>query len=223
MLSRNKPIVDPILKQLSREFSYLLQTLFLTSSVHSTECSKKKCMYSESKCAHYRAMRRTVIATHAGHEPTTQLLVQRLMHMSTLWRTLLRSTDSSHSIYNNAWILKRHTLHTSSVSRLRAFPCQKFHATDFFSAYRDALRRAPRRHWQPVGPFQRFRRRFDNIPSDYLLFGILGINGAVFAAWSYVQMYQVRPPSPLRRRSSRGAGYVIQATQRQVARQMAAR
>ncbi|KAF8271790.1 hypothetical protein EI94DRAFT_1720027 [Lactarius quietus] len=47
-----------------------------------------------------------------------------------------------------------------------------------------------------VGPFQRFRRRFDNIPSDYLIFGILGVNGAVFAAWSYVQMFQDSPYRP---------------------------
>jgi len=60
------------------------------------------------------------------------------------------------------------------------------------------MRHAPRGPWQPVGPFQRFRRRFDNIPPDYFLFGILGINGAVFAAWSYVQMFQntsYGPPS----------------------------
>ena len=110
---------------------------------------------------------------------------------------ILRSTNSSHSIYNNARFFKRHTLHSTSVSRLRASPLQKFHVTDFFSAtHRDAMRRDPRRHWQLVGPFQRFRRRFDNIPSNYLLFGILGINGAVFAAWSYVQLFQVRPTFP---------------------------
>ena len=115
---------------------------------------------------------------------------------------ILRSTNSSHSIYNNARFFKRYTLHSTSVSRLHASPFQKFHVTDLFSAtHRDAMRRTPRRHWQPVGPFQRFRQRFDNIPSNYLLFGILGINGAVFAAWSYVQLFQVRPHSPLHRRS----------------------
>ncbi|KAH9062084.1 rhomboid-domain-containing protein [Lactarius vividus] len=101
--------------------------------------------------------------------------------------TFLRS---SHSIKINA----RYTL-----SRLHASPFQKFHATDLFGAtHRDALRHAPRGHWRPVGPFQRFRRRFDTIPPDYIIFGILGINGAVFAAWSYVQMFQgtsYRPPS----------------------------
>ena len=142
-----------------------------------------------------------------------------LMYISTSWRALLRSPNSSHSIYNNARIFKTHTLHSTPVSRLRASPFQKFHATDLFSAtHRDAMRHAPRRHWQPVGRFQRFRRRFDNLSPDYLLFGILGINGAVFAAWSYVQVFQVCPPFPPRRRSSRVAGRVIQATQRQVAR-----
>ena len=130
----------------------------------------------------------------------------------------LRSSNSSRSIYNSAWILKRHALHTTPVSRLRALPFQKFHATNLFGAtHRDAMRRAP---WRPAGPFQRFRRRFDNVPSDFLLYGILGINGAVFAAWSYVKIFQVCPPSPLClcRPSSRGAGLVIQATQCQVAR-----
>ena len=130
----------------------------------------------------------------------------------------LRSSNSSRSIYNNAWILKRHALHTTPVSRLRASPFQKFHATNLFSAtHRDAMRRAP---WRPAGPFQRFRRRFDNVPSDFLLYGILGINGAVFAAWSYVKIFQVCPPFSLClcRPSSRGAGLVIQATQRQVDR-----
>ncbi|KAH9045669.1 hypothetical protein EDB85DRAFT_2284507 [Lactarius pseudohatsudake] len=116
----------------------------------------------------------------------------------------------SHSIKINA----RYTLHSTSVSRSRASPFQKFHATDLFSAtHRDALRHAPRRHWPPVGPFQRFRRRFDNTPPDYIIFGILGINGAVFAAWSYVQMFQVRRPSPPPPRTSRSAGHVVQATQ----------
>ncbi|KAH9007083.1 rhomboid-domain-containing protein [Lactarius hatsudake] len=106
--------------------------------------------------------------------------------------TFLRS---SHSIKINA----RYTLHSTSLLRSRVSPFQKFHATDLFSAtHRDALRHAPRRHWRPVGPFQRFRRRFDNTPPVYIIFGILGINGAVFAAWSYVQMFQgtlYRPPS----------------------------
>ncbi|KAI0301799.1 hypothetical protein B0F90DRAFT_1816700 [Multifurca ochricompacta] len=58
--------------------------------------------------------------------------------------------------------------------------------------------RHPRRHWQSLGPFQRFSRRFNNLPSNYLLFGILGINGIIFAAWSYVQVFHntaYRPPS----------------------------
>lgn len=117
-----------------------------------------------------------------------------MMFISTSWRTLLRSANSSHS-----WFLKRHTLHSTSVSRLRASSFQKFHATDLFSAtHKDAMRHAPRRRRQPLGPFQTFRRRFDSIPPYYLMFGILGINGAVFAAWSYVQIFQgtsYRPPS----------------------------
>jgi hypothetical protein len=122
-----------------------------------------------------------IVSSHVCPQSLPQL--QRRMLMSTSWRTLLRSP-------NNARILKTHTFHT----RLCA---QKFHSTEFFSAtHRDAMRHDPRRHLQPVGPYQRFRRRFDNIPSDYILFGILGINGAVFAAWSYVQMFQVRPTFP---------------------------
>ncbi|KAI0254298.1 hypothetical protein BJV78DRAFT_1152427 [Lactifluus subvellereus] len=62
--------------------------------------------------------------------------------------------------------------------------------------------RHPRRDsgwgWEsPGGPWQRLVQRFNSIPPNYLLFGILGVNGAVFAAWSYVQMFQNvadRPP-----------------------------
>ena len=102
----------------------------------------------------------------------------------------------------NARVFKRHTLHSTLVSRLRVSPFQKFHATDLFNAtHRDAMRRAPR----PVGQYQKFRRRFDNLSSNYLLYGILGINGAVFATWSYVQMFQVRSLFPLCPLSSRSA------------------
>jgi hypothetical protein len=138
-----------------------------------------------------------------------------------LMSILLRS---SRSIHNNARFFKRHTLHNTSVSHLRISSYQKFRATDFLNAtFRDAMRHSPRRPWQPAGPYQRFRRRFDNLPSNYLLYGILGINGAVFAAWSYVQMFQVRLPSPLHHRSSRGAEHVLQTTQRQMAHKMATR
>ena len=138
-------------------------------------------------------MRSWIGSSHVCSQSPLLPQPQRLRHMSISWRTFLRSTNSSHSIYNNA---RRHTLHSNLASRLRAQPFQKFHTTDLFSAtHRDAMRHAPRRNWQPVGSFQRFRRRFDNMHSDYLLFGILGINGAVFAAWSYVQMFQVCSPA----------------------------
>jgi len=39
---------------------------------------------------------------------------------------------------------------------------------------------------------ERLGRRFNAIPANYIIFGVLGINGVVFAAWSYVQMFQVR-------------------------------
>lgn len=121
----------------------------------------------------------------------------------------------------NARLFKRHTLHSTLVSRLGVSPFQNFHATNLFNAtHRDAMRRVPLR---PVGQYQRFRRRFDNLPSNYLLYGILGINGAVFAAWSYVQMFQVRSPFPLHPLSSRGAEHVLQTTQRQMAHKMATR
>jgi hypothetical protein len=60
--------------------------------------------------------------------------------------------------------------------------------------------RHPRGGWQsPSGPFQRLRQKLDSIPPNYLLYTIIGLNGIVFAAWSYVQMPQVRSllPRPL--------------------------
>jgi hypothetical protein len=158
-----------------------------------------------------------IIDSHVTWLPNLRAAITRAWPMF----IFLRSSNSSRSIYNNAWILKRHALHSTPVAHLRASSFQKFHATNVFSAtFRDAIRHAPRGPWRPAGPFQRFRRRFDNIPSDFLLYGILGVNGAVFAAWSYVHIFQVRPPSPscLCPHNSRGTGLVIQATQRQVAR-----
>ncbi len=116
-----------------------------------------------------------------------------LMFISSCWRTLPRSTISSRLFYENARFFQKHTLHSTSVSRLRASQFPKLHATNRFSAtHRDAMRHRPRSHLQPDGPFHRFRRRFDNIPPNYLIIGILGINGAIFATWSYIQIFPVR-------------------------------
>ncbi|KAH9978049.1 hypothetical protein BGW80DRAFT_1166250 [Lactifluus volemus] len=47
--------------------------------------------------------------------------------------------------------------------------------------------------WQsPSGPFQRLRQKLDGIPPNYLLYSILGLNGIVFAAWSYNMAYTKR-------------------------------
>ncbi|KAI0650046.1 hypothetical protein C8Q79DRAFT_363814 [Trametes meyenii] len=35
----------------------------------------------------------------------------------------------------------------------------------------------------PQGPWQRFRARINAIPSDYIFWGIIGLNGVVFASW----------------------------------------
>ncbi|KAF8485020.1 hypothetical protein DFH94DRAFT_717713 [Russula ochroleuca] len=83
-------------------------------------------------------------------------------------------------------IFLRHALYNSRVS-----PVHKFHATSFLSATHRAASHT-RRDWRPPGTFQRVTRRFNTIPPNYIIFGILGINGVVFAAWSYVQLFQGR-------------------------------
>ena len=82
----------------------------------------------------------------------------------------------------------------NSLLRSRFSPVHKFHSNSFLSA---THRGAPHAHrdWRPPGPFQRFSRRFNRIPSSYIIFGILGINGVVFAAWSYVRLFQVTSPT----------------------------
>lgn len=105
------------------------------------------------------------------------------MFTVTIWHRVLRPANPVFP--NNARILQRHSLHNTSV--------YKFRATDFFSA---THRTVSRRDWQPPGPWQRLSRRFNKIPANYILFGVLGINGVVFAAWSYVQIFQVRLSLP---------------------------
>ncbi|KAF8505516.1 hypothetical protein F5888DRAFT_1604493 [Russula emetica] len=89
----------------------------------------------------------------------------------------------------------RYALHNNSfLLRSRAVPVHKFHATSFPSATHRTGTTHTQRDWRPPGRLRRFIRRFNSIPQNYILFGILGINGVVFAAWTYVQMYGVPPP-----------------------------
>ena len=37
----------------------------------------------------------------------------------------------------------------------------------------------------PQNPWQRFRARLDSIPSAYIFWGIIGLNGAIFLTWNY--------------------------------------
>ena len=89
----------------------------------------------------------------------------------------------------------RYVLHNSSflLRSSRASPVHKFHATSFPSATHRTNTRDSR-DWRPPGRFRRFIRRLNFIPQSFIIFGILGINGVVFAAWSYVQMFHVRLP-----------------------------
>ncbi|KAI0269242.1 hypothetical protein BC834DRAFT_619780 [Gloeopeniophorella convolvens] len=107
------------------------------------------------------------------------------MFVPTSWHRLLRPTTSL--FRHHVSVIQPRVLHTSSILRLRASPTQQFRATDFFNAtHRSTLGhgRPPR----PPGPFQRFRRKFDSLSHYYIMGGILGINIAVFASWSYVSM-----------------------------------
>src|SRR5260370_9614931 len=94
----------------------------------------------------------------------------------------------------------RHAPHSNSfLLRSRASPVHKFHATSFPSTTHRTTTHV-HRYWKQSGPFQRLIRWLNFIPQNYILFGILGINRFVFAAWSYIQMFYlrtspVRPPS----------------------------
>ncbi|KAI0285032.1 hypothetical protein BGY98DRAFT_946761 [Russula aff. rugulosa BPL654] len=84
----------------------------------------------------------------------------------------------------------RYALHNNSfILRSRASPVHKFHTTNFPSA---THRTTPHTHrdWRPPGRFRSFIRQFNSIPQSFIVLGILGINGVVFAAWSYVEMFR---------------------------------
>ena len=100
-------------------------------------------------------------------------------------RGILRPATPALRSGSSTWISLRYALlNNSFILRSRTSPVHKFHATSFPSA---THRTTTRRDWRPPG-------RFDYIPQYYIIFGILGINGVVFAAWSYVRMFHVRPP-----------------------------
>lgn len=40
---------------------------------------------------------------------------------------------------------------------------------------------------QSPSPLKRFRRWFDQFPSEFIVWGIIGLNGAVFFAWQYAK------------------------------------
>lgn len=125
------------------------------------------------------------------------------MLIATAWHSVVRPANpASRDIART--IFSRHALHNTPPLRWRDTPAQQFHATDFLSAAHRSAPRRVRRVWDwkrsgsgsgggGGGPFK-FGRQFNAIPANYILFGVLGINGVIFAAWTYVQMFQVRPP-----------------------------
>jgi hypothetical protein len=112
------------------------------------------------------------------------------MLIATAWHSVLRPENpASRSI---ARICQRNApLRHTPLLHSRVSPVQKFHATEFLSATHRSATRRVRRDRKPPGPLKRLGRRFNAIPANYIIFGVLGINGVVFAAWSYVQMFQV--------------------------------
>ncbi|KAI0069030.1 rhomboid-domain-containing protein [Artomyces pyxidatus] len=88
---------------------------------------------------------------------------------------------------------------SSTISRLYA-GLVRFRPTGFVNAtHRDLRPRASassRFSQHPGGPWQRFTRGFDRIPSDFLFYGIILANGAVFASWQYatVRYHMQRTP-----------------------------
>lgn len=45
----------------------------------------------------------------------------------------------------------------------------------------------------PQGPWQRLRARINAIPSNYIFWGIIGLNGLVFVSWNLAWAKYVRP------------------------------
>jgi len=125
------------------------------------------------------------------------------MLIATAWHSAVRPANSaSRTIITR--IFPRHAaLHNTPPLRWRGTPVQQFHATDLLSAtHKSAPRRVRRDLGSGGGPFnfRRPGRRFDAIPANYILFGVLGINGVVFAAWTFVLMFQgtLQPPPSVR-------------------------
>src|SRR5712671_4959032 len=119
------------------------------------------------------------------------------MFSATAWHSVLRPANLNPAFSLSARIFQgqRYALsHNTARLRSRASPVLKFYASDFLSATHKSAAWHARRDWQPPGPLRKLRRWFDNIPQNYIVFGILGLNGVVFAAWSYVQLFQVRCP-----------------------------
>jgi hypothetical protein len=118
------------------------------------------------------------------------------MLVATAWYSVLRPVNPASRTITR--IFQRHALprapHNTPAPRSRALRVQRFHTTDFLGATHRSAPRHAHRDWKPPGPLRTLTRRFNAIPSNYILFGVLGINGVVFAAWSYVLMFQVRCP-----------------------------
>jgi hypothetical protein len=111
------------------------------------------------------------------------------MLIATAWHSILRpaNLNPARIFQTQKYVL----LHNTTRLRSRVSPVRKFYASEFLNATHKNTAWRAHRDWKPPGPLQKLRRWFDNIPQPYIVFGILGLNGAVFAAWSYVQLFQV--------------------------------
>ncbi|KAH9958234.1 hypothetical protein BC827DRAFT_1156918 [Russula dissimulans] len=76
-------------------------------------------------------------------------------------------------------------LHNTARLHSRASPVPKFYPSNFLSAAQHA-----RRDQKPPGLLRRWS---DNILPNYIVLGILGPNGIVFATWLYVQLFLAMP------------------------------
>lgn len=97
-----------------------------------------------------------------------------------------------------------HTTTQPCISILSSFThphLSPFHSSSFFSSYRRPLRPRPRSSSRSsssnyTGPtsFSSFRRRFDRIPPDYIVYGIIAINIGIFLLWQYATASWVSVP-----------------------------
>ena len=111
--------------------------------------------------------------------------------------TLPTSSNATRSLFTQPSLFLRHAL---SFRGSQAFESRigwykdRIHTSA--APKRSTGSRRPRQDFQHRGPFERFRRWFDTIPPEVIVWSIIGLNGIVFAAWQVAKVQYVGPLIP---------------------------